>query len=295
MISLLIRCTRLLINLTLIFAGLIAFIMPVGQGRPYDPLVYTVSHPGSGDTLRLHDLATGRDVALFNAEHVRIAAVSPHGDVIYTTTRDGVPTMIVRNAHTLQTHLTLTDFDRPAVWSPDGTRLAYVAQDGAGYILHIRHVHAPSATVYPLPAQNSPVNLVWMADGERLTYWEATTPTTYALNRFHVATGTTDVLYEWHARPQNTAWFPDGRYGLFSTVHDTHRFDLTTRQTERLNTLAYDRDSLHIAADGERLLYTTLTFGGRRGFLADRTGATVRAIQLDGTGLALSVGWWQVD
>lgn len=285
-----------LVGMMLIIAvGLILSLKLMGFLRAYEPLVYTTLDDNLEYSMRLHNLVTGRDVMLFRGEDLRISDVSPDGNIIYTETINDIPHMIVRNAHTLKVHFTVTDFDSPAIWSFAGTRLAYVDQNDGVFTLWILHLYEHTATAQHLPVLTSPFNMAWLADDEHLSYWAATTPTNYQLTMIHSQSGETDELFNWQARTQNTAWFPDGRYGLFGTVQATHRFDLTTGEITQLNDIQYDRNSLHIKQNGEHILYTTLTFGGRLVFLADHTGNLPQSIQLDENGLAVSVGWWQID
>ncbi len=55
------------------------------------------------------------------------------------------------------------------VWSPDGSRLAYVAADGSNPQLYVRWMaSSESARITGLP--NSPNSLVWSPDGRRIAY-----------------------------------------------------------------------------------------------------------------------------
>ena len=119
---------------------------------------------------------TGSD--LFNIEWASDPQISPDGRTI-AYVRQSNDIMTDKARPTIWLVDVATGQQRPLLagsgayfsprWSPDGTRLAYVAAEGGSPQLHVRWVGTgESARITGLP--NSPSGLAWSPDGRRIAY-----------------------------------------------------------------------------------------------------------------------------
>ena len=119
---------------------------------------------------------TGAD--LFNLEWASDPEISPDGRTI-AYVRESNDVMTDKARPTIWLVDVATGQQRPLVagsgsyfsprWSPDGTRLAYVAAEGASPQLYVRWMGSgESARITGLP--NSPSGLAWSPDGRRIAY-----------------------------------------------------------------------------------------------------------------------------
>jgi dipeptidyl aminopeptidase/acylaminoacyl peptidase len=119
---------------------------------------------------------TGSD--LFNLEWASDPEISPDGRTI-AYVRQSNDVMTDRARPTIWLIDVATDQQRPLVagsgayfsprWSPDGTRLAYVAAEGGSPQLYVRWMGTgESARITGLPS--SPSSLAWSPDGHRIAY-----------------------------------------------------------------------------------------------------------------------------
>ena len=119
---------------------------------------------------------TGSD--LFNLEWASDPEISPDGRTI-AYVRESNDVMTDKARRTIWLIDVATGQQRPLVagagsyfsprWSPDGTRLAYVASEGASPQLYVRWMGSgESARITGLP--DSPGGLAWSPDGRRIAY-----------------------------------------------------------------------------------------------------------------------------
>ena len=119
---------------------------------------------------------TGSD--LFNLEWASDPEISPDGRTI-AYVRESNDVMIDRPRPTIWLIDVATGQQRPLLagagsyfsprWSPDGTRLAYVASDNGSTQLYVRWMGSgESARITGLP--NSPSGIAWSPDGRRIAY-----------------------------------------------------------------------------------------------------------------------------
>lgn len=108
-------------------------------------------------------------------EQVRAPQISPDGNtIVYTRSRADavedrfVPELWVMDADG-HNHRFLTEGSQPS-WSPDGTRIAYVANAGASAEIFVRWMTAPGSATQVTRARLSPANLAWSPDSRSIAF-----------------------------------------------------------------------------------------------------------------------------
>ncbi len=173
-------------------------------------IVYTASVAGTRQ-IRVVQLPTGPSarIAASNAEEYG-AAVSASGKLAFVSTRSGAPVIYVAQSNGLGA--TAFDTTPPATpfatvhdlaWSPDGTKLAYVADlaDGTSAL-----VVDDGTTQTLLPAGTLPV---WSPAGTRIAFASGTNLMSVALDGTDVRSLGAGVPLDWRVVPVGTPKFPN--------------------------------------------------------------------------------------
>jgi len=134
-------------------------------------------------------------------------------------------------------HLTtLTADEHAPVWSPDGTRFAFVGHHEGNPEVYIQAVGSDNA----VNVSNSPQDdfaPVWSPDGRYLLYYHRTQRVTLLpelLRLVDVETGERHTLRERPGNYQLHHWTPDGETLYFSSQDAVWRYDIPTRSLEAL-------------------------------------------------------------
>jgi dipeptidyl aminopeptidase/acylaminoacyl peptidase len=198
-------------------------------------------------------------------EEVQDPQISPDGRQIVYTRRwmDGVndrweSELWIMNADGSRNRF-LADGSSPR-WSPDGTRVAYLAQgEPQGSQIFVRWMDAEGATSQITRLEHSPSNIEWSPDGRSLAFqalvpppdddsWRIRMPT-----RPRGATWTADAHIEerLHFRRDRAGFLPRGHQHLFVVSADGG----TPRQLTRGD---WDHTSPRWTADGGRIVFESL-------------------------------------
>lgn len=221
--------------------------------------VYTVSVPAdpfntnTGATTQLHamDLRTGESVALHTTSGVANVAFRPgHGTVTFLSAVErGTPRAVYEVSVTGGEPQRVFGFDRAIrsyVWSPDGSRLAFVADDAVeapatplpyqpeffeenvpqrtGWVVDVAAGSAPRALAH----RGSYYNMEWSPSGDRIAVGVAPTPTvddSYMRRQVKVVDASTlEVVAEIDNRGKlgQIEWSPDGQRLALRAGNDIH-------------------------------------------------------------------------
>jgi Tol biopolymer transport system component len=146
---------------------------------------------------------------------------------------------------------------RPAVWSPNGDRLAYrcsVARDSQSWIFDV-DIATMIVQKYPLPEEGYVDDLVWSADGKGFLFtWGRGYPEPSEIWQLDRDTQQITVLSQLPAGVGNYSWSPDQSRIAFVTAG-------TWVQIDPHNSRLKDRDLYiqNVDGTGRRMMYEDVT------------------------------------
>jgi tricorn protease len=132
--------------------------------------------PASGAAERLkigvaYDLVEARPRFVKGAKYIRNAGISPTGARAVFEFRGEIVTVPAEKGDARNLTNTTTVHERSPAWSPDGQSVAYFADDGGEYQLHVRAADGKGkATTYPLGGAGFYETPVWSPDSKKLAF-----------------------------------------------------------------------------------------------------------------------------
>lgn len=193
------------------------------------------------------------------------AALSPSGARVAVTARGEVFTVPTDKGTVRNISQSAATRDYTAIWSDDGTKLAYITDDGTGQVLVIEEQSgieparriALGAHFYELVA--------WGNEGKHIVF----ASNKLTLHALDVATGTQWQIAESQRRNGNFAATiaPTGNWVAFTTRGANENaalslYDLTTRRTYPVTSRFADVGSPQFSKDGKLLFFTASTNAG---------------------------------
>ena len=193
------------------------------------------------------------------------AALSPSGQRVAVTARGEVFTVPTDNGATRNISQSAATRDYTAIWSDDGTSLAYVTDDGARQVLVIED-QSGIKPVRKIPLGEHFYQLVaWGDNGKHIIY----ASNKLALHGLDVATGTS---WEIAKSPRRNGDFeatisPKGRWLAFTTRGANENavlnlYDLSTRRNYPVTSGYADIGSPQFSKDGKLLFFAASTNAG---------------------------------
>ena len=193
------------------------------------------------------------------------AALSPSGARVAVTARGEVFTVPTDKGAARNISQSAAVRDYSAIWSDDGTRLAYVTDDGAGQVLVIEDQSGIE------PARRIPLSetfhelIAWGNEGRHILY--ATSNLT--LRAFEVASGTSWEIAQSPRRNGNfdATISPTGRWVAYTTRGANENaalnlYDLANRRNHAVTSGFADIGSPQFSKDGKLLFFTASTNAG---------------------------------
>lgn len=199
------------------------------------------------------------------SKNITAAFLSPTGKRVVVTARGDVFTVPVKDGSIRNLTRTSGVREKDAMWSPDGTRIAYITDLGMQHAIVVRdQAGLEKPRTYPLGKQGYLTLLAWAPDGETLVYDD----NHLNLFAFALASATSSRIDtsprrgEFRARPGfQVSFSPDSRY-LAYTVQGENYFsrirlhDFKGGQNADLTDGLSDADDPVFAASGEYLYFT---------------------------------------
>ncbi|MEZ4455892.1 MAG: S41 family peptidase [Gemmatimonadales bacterium] len=165
------------------------------------------------------DLKETRPAWVKGGEFIRGLSLSPTGARVAFETRGEIVTIPAEKGDARNLTNTTGWHERGPAWSPDGSQIAYVSDQGGEYRLHLVPQDGKGDhRVIPLGGAGFYFGLDWSPDGKRIAYWD-NSQTIYVLD---VATGkSTKVgandIYT-PAEGIGYAWSPDSRWLAYTVL-----------------------------------------------------------------------------
>lgn len=165
------------------------------------------------------DLRETRPRWVKGADFVRAASLSPTGARIAVETRGEIVTVPAEKGDPRNLTNTTGAHERGPAWSPDGSQIAYVSDQGGEYRLHLAPQDGKGAhRVIPLGGAGFYFGLDWSPDGKKIAYWD-NSQSVYVLD---VASGRTQkVGGNWNYTPAvgiSYSWSPDSRWLAYAVL-----------------------------------------------------------------------------
>lgn len=226
------------------------------------------------------------------------ASADPLPPFAFTSDRDGDPEIYVRTAGGTVKQLTDNEVsDYGAVWSPDGTKLAFVrgTTEGGGDGIWVmdadggnpRRLTEPAVTPEGVPVLD--MAPAWSPDGARLAF--ASTRDGAEMEIYVMDADGSDPVRLTHTEPfvvdHTPAWSPDGRYLAFTSNrvgaanNEIYRMRADGTGVRRLTTTAdaVEDSAPAYSPDGSRILFSSTRGGAAQDlYTMDPDGSDVRPL-----------------
>jgi tricorn protease len=165
------------------------------------------------------DLKETRPRWVKGADFVRGASLSPTAARVAIETRGEIVTVPAEKGDARNLTNTVAVHERGPAWSPDGSQIAYVSDQGGEYKLHLVPQDGKGAhRVLPLGGAGFYFGLDWSPDGKRIAYWD-NSQSIYVLD---VASGTTKKLagnkVYTPAEGISYNWSPDSKWLAYTVL-----------------------------------------------------------------------------
>jgi len=193
------------------------------------------------------------------------AALSPSAKRVAITARGEVFTVPTDKGTTRNISNSAATRDYTAIWSHDGTSLAYITDDGTGQVLRIEDQSGIKPVRTIALGENFHELIEWGNEGKHILY----ATNTLALRALDVASGTS---WQIATSPRRNGNFdavisPKGRWMAFTTrgVNSNamlNLYDLETRQTYPVSQGYADIGSPEFSRDGKLLFFSASTNAG---------------------------------
>lgn len=181
---------------------------------------------GASERLRIGaaaDLAEPRPRWARGDRWLRSADVSPSGQRAVVEFRGEILTLPAEKGDPRYLTSTPGVHERDPVWSPDGTRIAFVADAGGEYALHVVPQHGGDATRHALPGAGFYDQLQWAPDGKKLSFVDnARTLFWIDLDTGAATRVDADAVYGPGPEPLAHHWSPDSRWIAYARILPTN-------------------------------------------------------------------------
>ncbi|MEP5937078.1 MAG: PDZ domain-containing protein [Erythrobacter sp.] len=199
------------------------------------------------------------------SEQMTAASLSPSGKRVAVTARGEVFTVPTDKGATRNISQSTSVRDYGAIWSEDGTQIAYVTDNGSGQVLVIEDQSGIKPVRTISLGENFYELIGWGNGGETIVY----SSNTLTLHGLNVAAGTSWQIATSESRNGNfdAAMSPKGRWISFTTRGananaELHLYDLTTRRQYPVTGNFADIGSPVFSKDGKLLFFTASTNAG---------------------------------
>jgi tricorn protease len=119
------------------------------------------------------DLKAIRPHWVKGAQYVRNLSLSPSAARVAVETRGEIVTVPAEKGDPRNLTRTTGAHEREPAWSPDGTQIAYLSDEGGEYRLHLAPQDGKGAhRVIPLGGAGFYFGLQWSPDGKKIAYWD---------------------------------------------------------------------------------------------------------------------------
>ncbi len=180
--------------------------------------------PASSQSKRLvigvaADLTQIRPHWVKGAQYVRNFSLSPSAARVAVETRGEIVTVPAEKGDPRNLTKTTGAHEREPAWSPDGTQIAYLSDEGGEYRLHLAPQDGQGAhRVIPLGGAGFYFGLQWSPDGKKIAYWD-NSQTIFILD---VASGqptkvAANAIYT-PAEGITYAWSPDSKWLAYTVL-----------------------------------------------------------------------------
>lgn len=200
-------------------------------------------------------------------EEVTEIEISPSGEQTLITARGEIFTVPVNQGQANNLTANSGAYDRGAVWSPDGEKIAYLSDKSGEYEIYIIHpegkTEAVKLTSHPNGYRHS---LNWSPDSKKIAFTDQT------LTLYYLDINTKDIVkvdkanYEnvdvsIHKKPiSDYNWSPDSRFIAYSKMNSSYMYQvylysLDTKQVNGLSNGLFHDFGPVFTQDGEHLLF----------------------------------------
>lgn len=199
------------------------------------------------------------------SKEIRSAVLSPDGAQVLIEARGDLLTMSATGGAARNVTGSSHVAERNAAWSPDRKRLAYFADEGGEYALHVRDAATGSGTKLGQGEAGLGYATAWAPDGTRVSY----TDRFRRLWHVDVAGGAHRVVAGAQVDPDSrAAWSPDGRLLAYAHLQPTllrtlMLFDARAGRAVEVTDGVGDVQSPTFARDGSALFFLGSTSAGK--------------------------------
>ncbi len=232
----------------------------------YDPA------SGAGPGERLHigvaaDVIERRPRWVHGAQYVRSATLSPSGARAALEFRGEIVTVPADKGNPRNITNSVDVHDRSPAWSPDGAWIAWFADDGGEYQLHLADQNGDNKRVIPVVGNGFYEDIRWSPDSSKIAY----TDNSWSLYVLDLESGqTTTIAADPFYGPFKTIssnWSPDSRWLTYTkaTEADFRRvwvYSLESRSAHPVTDGLSDAFSPVFSGDGRFLFFLSSTDAG---------------------------------
>lgn len=208
------------------------------------------------------------------SDNIESVAISPSAQRVAITARGEVFTVPTDKGSTRNISASAAERNYSGIWSHDGTKLAYITDDGDGQALVIEDQSGIESARRIALGPDFYQLVDWGGDGKYLIYAD----NKLSLRALDVAAGTSWTVARTDRRNGDfdAALHPNGRWLAYTTRGATYNaalnlYDLTTRRTYPVTGEFADIGSPTFSKDGKLLFFTASTNAGPQALGLDMT------------------------